>query len=56
MSGYQSFAVWGAGDIGKPIINELLLRGMSTTVLTRPVSGSSTHHSRFHYSHLFILF
>jgi threonine dehydrogenase-like Zn-dependent dehydrogenase len=38
MSGYQTFAVWGAGDVGKHVIAELLLRGVSTTVLTRPVS------------------
>jgi hypothetical protein len=49
MSGYQNFAVWGAGGIGKQIVLELLSRGVSTTVLTRPVSDLvsilEVHHS-----------
>jgi hypothetical protein len=42
MSGYQSFAIWGAGNIGARIAVELLerapLTGISVIILTRPVS------------------
>jgi len=46
MSGYKTFAVWGAGTIGKPLVQELL-RQKSTgsvdrvIVLTRPESRDS---------------
>jgi hypothetical protein len=41
--GYKSFAIWGAGQMGKPIIEGLLALRKSqpdiiVTVLTRPVS------------------
>jgi hypothetical protein len=45
MSGYKSFAVWGAGAIGKPIVVELLKFKSSgaiekVSVLTRPVCSN----------------
>jgi hypothetical protein len=44
MSGYKSFAIWGAGQQGRPIIDGLLaLKAtqpeITVTVLTRPVRG-----------------
>jgi hypothetical protein len=42
MSGYKTFAIWGAGNIGARIAVELLEHapqtGASIIILTRPVS------------------
>jgi hypothetical protein len=44
MSGYKTFAVWGAGNQGTALVKELLVQPSvsSVTVLTRAVCVSAT--------------
>jgi predicted dinucleotide-binding enzyme len=39
---YKSYAIWGAGNLGARIANNLLERKAAVIILTRPVSVSFT--------------
>jgi ketopantoate reductase len=41
MSGYKTFAIWGAGVLGTRIAEHLLNRKVNVIILTRPVCISS---------------
>jgi phosphoglycerate dehydrogenase-like enzyme len=40
MSGYKTFAIWGAGNLGGRIAARLLERDASVIILSRPVGST----------------